>query len=163
VIGLVALGTIGASAWVLWTVSEERRYGALLRVDPGSGSSPPLRSPRWRLSGTPDELRQLRDGAIVPVEWKRRAAPPGGPFLSHRVQVWAYCLLVEETWGRAPPFGVVRYGDGVEFRVPWDRDAYTRVIAVRRAVAARYDGEATPSAGRCSGCAYRNACDVRAA
>ncbi|MCI4331553.1 MAG: PD-(D/E)XK nuclease family protein [Thermoplasmata archaeon] len=163
---VLVLGLTGASifliaSWVLWTLHSERRYGALVQVDRGSGRSPPLRSTRWRLSGTPDELRQQRDGTIVPVEWKRRSAPRSGPFLSHRVQVWAYCLLVEETFGRAPAFGVLRYGDGVEFRVPWDRESYRALASLRRSISAPYRGEATPSVGRCRGCAFRHACDAR--
>jgi CRISPR-associated exonuclease Cas4 len=157
--GLVLL----VAGWALWTVREQRQYGGLVQVDRGDSRSPRLRSEAWRMSGTPDELRRRPDGRFVPVEWKRRPAPGSGPFPSHRVQVWAYCLLVEENYGRSPPFGVVRYGDGVEYRIPWDEEARRELASVRRSLAGRYRGEATPSPGRCRGCGYRPSCDAAAA
>lgn len=163
VLAVVGVATLAAALYALTRRRAERRYGSLVAVGEGPQRSPPLVSERWRLSGAPDELRQMPDGSIVPVEWKLRSAPPGGPYPSHRVQVWAYCLLVEETWGRPPRFGVVRYGDGTEFRVPWDRRAREDLVALRRAIARPYRGEATPSVGRCQGCAYRASCDARAA
>lgn len=53
------------------------------------------------------------DGPIIPVEFKSCNSPRGGvPYPSHRVQFLAYCVLVEETYGRVPPYGVLPQGDG---------------------------------------------------
>ncbi|MCI4364779.1 MAG: PD-(D/E)XK nuclease family protein [Thermoplasmata archaeon] len=141
---------------------RERRYGTLLAVDDGSDSAPVLRSSRYRISGRPDELRRLPDARVVPVEFKSRSTPARGVPYSHRVQVGAYCLLVEETTGRSPPYGVVRYGDGGEFRVPWDRVARADLLALRAEMDRPYDGRATPSPGRCARCPWRDGCDARA-
>jgi len=158
---LVVAGVAGAwvSARDLVVGRRERRYGSLEAIDAGAAAR--LSSPRYRLVGRPDALRRSSDGTLVPIERKSRPTPPGGPYRSHRVQVWAYCLLVEETEGRPPPFGVLRYRDA-EVRVAWNSGARDELLAVRRAVAAPYDGRATPSPARCRGCRWATRCDVRA-
>ena len=136
--------------------------GRLVSVDEGARRAPLLRSERYAMAGRPDEVRQLRDGRRVPVELKSRTTPKGGPPRSHRVQVWAYCLLLEETTGVAPPFGILRYSDGGEFRLPWDAPARAELLALRAELMQPYDGRATPSAARCRHCPWRDGCDARA-
>ena len=142
--------------------ANDRRSGRLLAVDDGVGL-PLRRAPRYRLVGRPDELRSLPGGEVIPVEIKSRRSPRGAPPPSHRVQVEAYCLLVEEATGRAPPYGLLRYGDGGEWTVPWDRPARDEVLGALDAVRRPYRGEATPSVARCGGCGWRAGCDARAA
>jgi len=167
---LVALGLIGAGALVLVLGARalarrhrEARYGSLVSVDEVPGSGPLLRSNRYRVSGRPDELRRLPDGRLVPIEFKSRASPRYGVPRSHRIQVAVYCLLVEEATGRAPPYGIVRYGDGGEAPVRWDRAARAEVLEMRTALDRPYDGRATPSVARCARCPWREVCDARAA
>jgi CRISPR-associated exonuclease Cas4 len=162
-VGAALLLLVVASVWVLYRHHRDRRDGQLVSVDDGARSLPPLRSARWGLVGRPDELRRRGDGRVVPVEWKSRSAPARGPLYSHRVQLYAYCLLVEEAEGRSPPYGVLRYGDGTEFRLPWDDEARATVTGVLAASRRPYRGEATPTPGKCRGCRYRSACDARAA
>jgi CRISPR-associated exonuclease Cas4 len=157
----VAVGLVTYGALRLRESSRDLRRGRLVGVDDGAGRGTTLRSARWRLAGRPDEIRALADGRWVPVEWKSRATPRTGPAPSHRIQVLAYCLLVEEVRGRAPPFGILRYGDGQEFRIPWTPASRSEVIALRRAIAAQYDGRALPSPGKCRGCRWRDGCDAR--
>ena len=139
------------------------RWGRLRAVDAVGHPSPVLRAPRWRLSGRPDMIRESSDGTLFPVELKSGPAPRAGPPRSHRVQVEAYCLLLEETTGRSPAFGILRYGDGEEFRIPWGGRARAELWTLRRELDRPYDGRATPSYGRCSGCRWRGACDRSAA
>lgn len=171
---MVSLGAPGEAALLLvlagillllYAISRRsgRGPGRLRSVDLPSAPAQLLRSERWRLAGRPDELRELRDGRWIPIEWKSRAAPRGVPPRSHRVQLWAYCLLVEESTGRAPPFGRLRYGDGVEVDLPWDGEARRELRLLREEIARPYDGRATPSPARCRRCRYRSGCDVRAA
>jgi CRISPR-associated exonuclease Cas4 len=164
---LIALGVLLAGAAVIAVAARallrrrrEASLGALVAIDAGDPQT--LRSARYRLSGRPDLIRRLPDGRRVPIELKSRAAPPAGPLPSHRVQVLAYCLLVEETWGVAPPFGVIRYGDGTEFRVAWDPPARARLLALRAELDRPYDGRATPSPAKCARCGWRAVCDARA-
>lgn len=165
---LLGLGAAGAIALGIGLAALHRRaqgrvHGDLIAVDDGRRRDAPLVSHRYRLVGRPDSLRRLRDGRIVPIEIKSRASPPKGPPLSHVVQVWAYCLLVEETADVSPPYGVLRYSDGGEFRIDWGDDARRRLLDLRREVARPYDGRARPSPMRCARCRYRYGCDVRAA
>lgn len=159
----VALALLGVavSVWALRALSDRRRdvaLGALVAVDAGRAAT--LRSERYRLSGRPDALRRRDDGRIVPVEVKSRPTPARGPSPSHVVQVRAYCLLIEATTGRSPPYGVLRYSDG-EFRVRWDDAARTELIGLRAELLRRYDGRATPSPAKCARCIWFGVCDAR--
>jgi CRISPR-associated exonuclease Cas4 len=163
VAGVVAVVGVALAAWALRTLSQcrdDNARGRLVAVDAGRPAT--LRSDRYGLVGRPDELRRLQDGRVVPVEFKSRATPPRGPAPSHVVQVRAYCLLVEETTGLVPPYGVLRYSDG-EFRVRWDDRARGELLSVRAELLRPYDGRATPSRARCARCPWFLACDARAA
>lgn len=155
---LLAVGTVA-----LLGVREQRRAGRLLRADLPTEPGTLLRSPQFRISGRPDELRVLRDGRWIPVEFKSRPTPARGPPTSHRIQLAAYCLLVEETTNRSPPFGLLRYGDGGEFQVDWTPELRHQLLALRREIAVPYDGRATPSLARCARCTWRRSCDRAAA
>lgn len=151
---------VALAARALWARRRDRAGGTLIAIDAGAAVT--LRSARYRLTGRPDALRRRSDGAVVPVERKRRSAPAAGPPLAHRVQVWAYCLLVEETYGVAPPFGRLRYGDGTEYSVPWDAAARAELLRWRAAIARPYDGRATPAPAKCARCRWAPGCDARA-
>jgi CRISPR-associated exonuclease Cas4 len=160
--GVVLLAGLALAVWAVRALARRRADlvgGELIAVDAGRAAT--LRSERYRLAGRPDELRRLRDGRVVPVEWKSRPTPPRGPSPSHVVQVRAYCLLVEETTGVAPPYGLLRYSDG-EFRVRWDEHARREVLNLRDELMRPYDGRATPSRARCARCPWFGVCDARA-
>lgn len=158
VVGLLCTG------YGIWAVRESLRrdrFGRLRTVDEGPASRA-LRAPSWAITGRPDELRVLPDGRPVPVEWKSRAAPARGPLPSHRVQLLAYLALAEESTGQAPPYGILRYGDGPGFRIDWDARARAELSEWRSAIDAPYDGRADPSPGKCRRCRWRPICDARA-
>jgi len=160
--GVAAVLGVGLAAWALRALALRHRdaaRGALVAIDAGRAVT--LRSERYRLTGRPDELRRLSDGRLIPVEFKSRPTPPSGPTRSHVAQVRAYCLLIEESTGAAPPYGVLRYADG-EFRVRWDARARAELLAVRNELLAPYDGRATPSPSRCARCPWVRVCDARA-
>ena len=69
-----------------------------------------LYSRKLRLAGKPDYLVQEPGGAIVPVEVKSRSAP-AKPYEGHILQLAAYCLLVHETFGQRPDYGIIQYRD----------------------------------------------------
>ena len=124
---------------------------------------PQMESARYHLRGRPDELRRAPDGRLVPVEIKSAPAPRGGPLPSHRAQLLAYCLLVEEHLGRPPPYGVLCYGDGTEFRVTWDARARAEVLAGLARLGKLYMGEADRSIGKCRACRFRDICPIATA
>jgi CRISPR-associated exonuclease Cas4 len=160
---LVGIVLVVVGGWVLARIVRARSSGTLVAADDGRERPRDLVSEEWGLIGRPDEVRRQRDGRLVPVEIKSRAAPRTGVLGSHRVQVEAYCLLLEATSGRSPPYGVVVYRNGVERIVPWDTRARNEVVRLLDELRSPYDGRATPSSGKCAGCRWRDGCDARAA
>lgn len=157
ILALAGVASLLAGATSLRRRARDRRLGELVAVDAGRPVT--LRSPRYRLVGRPDLLRRRPDGSLVPVELKHRPAPSGRPFPSHVVQLGAYCLLLEESTGRPPPFGVLRYTDR-EVVVRWDEGTRTRVLGALDAVSGPYDGRADPSPAKCAGCVWSPSCDA---
>jgi CRISPR-associated exonuclease Cas4 len=119
-----------------------------------------LFSRRYLIAGRPDYLAE-EGGAVVPVEIKSGKAPRT-PYESHIFQLMAYCLLVEEAYGEAPPYGLLRYDDRL-FEIdytPERRRALLLIVEDMRIAAS--DGEADRShdeARRCAACSYRHVCD----
>ena len=155
-LAVAGLAVCAAGAIALRRRAVDRRLGTLVAIDAGRPAT--LRSERYRLVGRPDALRRRPDGRLVPIELKHRPLPPRGPYPSHLVQLGAYCLLVEETTGVAPPFGVLRYRDG-EVEVPFDATLRRTVLAALAAAKAPYDGSADPSPAKCAGCPWSPQCD----
>jgi CRISPR-associated exonuclease Cas4 len=93
----------------------------------GTAPEKPLIARRLALVGKPDYLLELR-GQLIPVEVKpgRRAARP---YESDLMQLAAYCLLIEETSGVAPPYGLLRYAERT-FRVDYTDHARDEVLAI---------------------------------
>lgn len=120
----------------------------------------PLYSHRHRLIGRPDYI--VADGAdLIPVEVKSARAP-AQPYASHVLQLAAYCLLVAETSGRRPPYGLLRYADRT-FRVPFTRELEEEVLALLAAMRKDLDADEVPrrhqDPRRCQRCGYRDVCD----
>ena len=121
----------------------------------------PLFSARLQLTGKPDYLVAQRGGAMVPVEVKSAAAPPGGPHASHIYQLAAYCALAAEAYGRRPAKGLIKYADKV-FEVPYTRaleaELHTLLAEMRADRAAADVHRSHDSAGRCRGCGMQTVC-----
>ena len=79
----------------------------------------PLVSLRYGLTGKPDYLVDTTEG-LVPVEIKSRDSLRAGPYASETAQLTAYCVLVEDATGVAPPYAIIQYANR-----PW-RIQYTR-------------------------------------
>lgn len=151
-------------AWGAWAVarllSPPLRRGRVVAVEePTLGGMGELVSERYHLRGKPDELRRDGRGRVYPVELKSGRSPrQGAPHPSHRIQVLAYCLLLEETQGESPPFGLLIYGDGSEFTVAWDPKARAEVLSVLEEWRRPYAGAMDPAPGKCHSCAFRTVC-----
>ncbi len=123
----------------------------------------PLFSRQHQLTGKPDYL--VREGrAIVPAELKSSRAPADGPRASHTLQLAAYCLLVEETEGVRPAYGIIKYADEA-FRVdntPALRQALVKTLeAMRRDLARGGAHRSHADPARCRRCGVRAECDER--
>ena len=120
----------------------------------------PLVSNRYGLVGKPDYI-VLRNGIPIPVEVKpNRTADE--PYESDRLQIAAYCLLIEETNAKTPPFGVLRYRDR-SFRIDYSpllRGRLLRTVdAIRDGLDAENVGRSHKSAARCAACGFSRSCE----
>ncbi len=123
------------------------------------GAGQVLRSERYGLVGKPDYLVR-RGRHLIPVEVKpgRTAAQP---YRSDILQLAAYGLLVEETYGVAPPYGVIRYqsaSHNVPFTPELRRDLLDTLAAMRAGIEADDVSPNHHSPARCAACGYQDAC-----
>ena len=156
------------AAGVLWLLSVRLRrlhglpQGRVIYADTGGRELRPKRlySERFDLSGKPDYLVATRQG-LVPVEVKPERTDTE-PRESHLLQVLAYCLLIEEAEGKAPPYGLLRYRTET-FKVDYNSDTRAYLIGVieemRRTREQDEVHRSHQQPGRCRGCAYREVCE----
>jgi CRISPR-associated exonuclease Cas4 len=135
--------------------------GQVIYRDTGAGKQEqPLFSKRHRLIGRPDYLIH-REGRLIPVEVKSGRGPEK-PYKSHILQLAAYCLLVEEVYGRRPPYGVIRYNDCV-FEVDYTKQMEAELLAVvaqmRASILAPNVRRSHNQPFRCARCGYREMCE----
>ncbi|MGB9752856.1 MAG: CRISPR-associated protein Cas4 [Roseiflexus castenholzii] len=119
----------------------------------------PLIARRIGLVGKPDYLIQKR-GRLIPVEVKpgRNATRP---YESDLMQLAAYCLLLEETTGVAPPYGLLCYADRT-FRLSYTAQVRQETLALIEEMRAALDNECDRShddPARCLGCGFLSMCD----
>lgn len=121
-------------------------------------------SQQHRLTGRPD-LVVVEGEHHIPVEFKTGRVPRG-PLFSHILQVAAYCLLLEDEYGRAPPYGILRYGE-VSHEIEYNEDLkrlVLRKLGEMRA-ASRIGGAHRNHnrPGKCLNCSRRAGCPERLA
>ena len=175
---IVLIVALLAAALALWWVSARLRQraglpqGRVIYSDAGAWrrNEQSLYAARYHLVGKPDYLVRAdgarESGAIIPVEVKSGAAP-AQPREGHVLQLAAYCLLVEETLGVRPAYGIIQYADR-QFAVDYTPqlqawllqclDAVQRDAALAQGPARSHE---TPT--RCATCGVRAACDQRLA
>ncbi len=120
----------------------------------------PLFAPRYALTGKPDYLLVV-DGRYVPVEVKPERHAPR-PYESDLMQLVAYCVLIEETMGQAPPYGLLRYAD-TTFRIlytPTVRATLLSTLDTMRSYLYASDCDRSHQIPqRCAGCGFVQICD----
>jgi CRISPR-associated exonuclease Cas4 len=119
-----------------------------------------LTSHRYHLTGQPDYILE-EAGERFPMERKSRDLTRYGPYEGERLQLAAYCLLLEETTGQRVHRGRLEYRNRA-IDVPFDRALRAALLetlrdlqALRGASDVRRDHT---SAGRCRGCGFRSRC-----
>jgi CRISPR-associated exonuclease Cas4 len=118
-----------------------------------------LFSDRHKIVGRPDRL--VRQGEfLVPEEWKPSAKRI---YHGHRLQVAAYCLLVEEQFSRRPPHGVVVLAGGKRVEVPFTDELRAEVLSIaekirehRRSIEQQIPVRPVPA--KCRACGQREHC-----
>jgi CRISPR-associated exonuclease Cas4 len=119
-------------------------------------------SKRYGLSGRPDFVLLVGD-EHVPVELKTGRVPRG-PLFSHILQVAAYCVLLEEEFGKPPPHGIIRYGQ-VENEVEYDEGlkelVLNKIAEMRRLMKTGNAHRNHNKPGKCKNCSRRAVCPER--
>lgn len=135
--------------------------GRVVYADTGDWRRPEAAffSARYGLTGKPDYVVETGSG-LVPVEVKSRAAP-SQPYLSHVLQLAAYCLLLEDRDGQAPAYGLLKYADAV-FEIEYTpalRDELLMLLDAMRGSRKGVVSRSHEEPGRCAACGYRPVCD----
>jgi len=121
-----------------------------------------LESETLHLRGIVDEIVTFADGSLAPIDFK--FTETDRPYRSHRIQLHAYCLLMEEVFAKPVKKGYLFYirgGSRQEEILYGERDRKT----IRKTIKAILDiiqkekmPQATPIRSRCADCTYKNIC-----
>jgi CRISPR-associated exonuclease Cas4 len=111
-----------------------------------------LTSHRYKLTGQPDYIFE-EHGERFPMERKSRELDARGPYDGERLQLAAYCLLLEEHTGRPVRRGRLEYRNRA-LDIPFD-SALRAIPPLRGAHTVRRNHS---SAARCRGCGFRRRC-----
>ena len=135
--------------------------GELVYSDAAAQDVPVLISERYGLKGKRDAFVRIPSGEVIPVERKKSRAPKR-PYEGDLIQATAYCMLVEENYGRTPPFMRIQYSDGC-FDEPYTAERKQWVLRTCGQIRqARRLGTANRShrmPGKCRACGQRPNCD----
>lgn len=121
----------------------------------------PLYDPKLELVGKPDYVVRQDDGSLIPLELKSGSAP-GQPWDSHKIQLAAYCYLIEQTEGKRPPYGLIKYQDKtfkIDYSTALEQDLKALILELRQAEANHYAPRSHNFPARCRNCGFRNICD----
>ena len=136
--------------------------GQIIYMDThGNGPSvKPLLSRRLGLTGKPDYLL-FSKGKYIPVEVKSTPMPSMGAYRAHKLQVAAYCHLVEEHYGKRPNYGIIKYYDGtyqVDYGRELENDLTDVVACMRTDMSAANVLRSHKYLNRCVACSFQPVC-----
>jgi CRISPR-associated exonuclease Cas4 len=126
----------------------------------GGAAAEVLVSHQHGLTGKPDFIR--REGEeLIPVEQKSRFISAAGPYEGEILQLAAYCLLVEERFGKPVRRGQLLYQNR-SLELLFDdrirRKLLDAVAELRSAEVMSDVPRSHNSPARCRGCGFRQAC-----
>lgn len=156
------------AAFALWLTARRQRAqtglpfnARIVYADTGAWKQieRPLFSKRYGLTGKPDYIVEEK-GATIPVEVKPNRVSLS-PRESDVMQLAAYGLLIEESFGVTPPHGLLKYRDAV-FQVDFTDELRGRLLALLdemcRNITARDVARSHAESPRCRACGYRAEC-----
>ena len=155
-------------ALILFWQSGKQRHeaglpgGRVIYTDTGSWGKVdrPLYYAPLKLTGKPDYLVR-QNGLVIPVEVKSGRAPES-PYDSHIFQLASYCLLVEKTYGKRPPYGIMHYDDrnfAVDYTSELEFELMEILASMRRDERKEEVERSHSQARRCAGCGFKHLCD----
>ena len=168
---LLALILLAAGVWFYLQAGRQRQAtglpaGEVIYVDTGDWrrNDRPLFSSEHQLTGKPDYL--VADGReTIPIEVKSTRLYGDDPYDSHKLQLAAYCLLVEDTTGKRPSYGILKYANAT-LRLPYTKALRNELLdtldQIREAHTARNIPRSHDDPGRCRNCGYVQDCGNQA-
>ena len=164
---LLAFLLLALGAWLFLQGGRQRQAtglpaGEIIYVDTGDWrrNDRPLFSAKRRLTGKPDYLVENRKETI-PVEVKSTHLHGDDPYDSHKLQLAAYCLLVEETTGKRPSHGILQYAN-ITLRLPYTDTLRNELLQaldqIRKAHSAHTIPRSHDTPARCRHCGYLQDC-----
>ncbi len=163
----LALALILFAIIMFWQSSRQRKEaglpgGQVIYTDTrGWGKlEKPLFYTPLELTGKPDYLVQ-KNGQIIPVEVKSGRAP-NEPYDSHIYQLAAYCLLVEKTYKKRPPYGIIHYNNrdfAVDYTPELEASLLDLLAEMKRDEHKHDVPRSHEQAARCAHCGFKNKCD----
>jgi CRISPR-associated exonuclease Cas4 len=122
----------------------------------------PLYDPDLGLTGRPDYLIETGD-QIIPVEVKSGRAPEA-PYDSHIYQLAAYCRLVQITYGKPPPYGVLHYSNrtfAIDYTGELESALLNLLDEIRSQERLKIVDRSHDSVSRCQACGFRSVCEQK--
>jgi CRISPR-associated exonuclease Cas4 len=167
---ILILGILISLALILFRISRKLALktgipdGRIIYSDPGvwKKTLKPLYDTGIGLTGRPDYLIKKKD-QIIPAEVKSTWAPRA-PYDSHILQLAAYCMLVQSTYGHRPPYGLLRYKNRtfkVKFTSSLEEKLLDTIDIIRTQKNKDDPTRSHNHPNRCARCGYRNSCDQR--
>jgi CRISPR-associated exonuclease Cas4 len=166
VLAALFLLLVASGLAALWWSRRKRKWtglpqGRVVYADTGAWErcEKPLFSKRYLLTGRPDYLVEERR-RVIPVEVKSALSPPT-PYRSHVLQLAAYCLLVEEEYGRSPPYGIIKYRDqalAIDYSSRLRTELLDTLAEMRHDLAADDVAPSHSNPNRCQRCGYAADC-----
>lgn len=156
--------------FLLWQASRRQKSlglpaGRIIFSDTRAWGAPveqALYDAELGLAGRPDYLVEQGD-RLIPVEVKSSRVGDA-PYDAHIYQLAAYCLLVQRTTGKRPPYGILHYPNhtfAIDY-TPQIENSLLEVLENMRALERRKEVSRSHNAApRCRGCGYRNQCEQR--
>ncbi len=166
----ISLALLLLAIIILWQSARRQKEaglpaGRVIYTDTRAWGAPlekPLYDSKLGLTGKPDYLVEQK-GHIIPVEVKSGRAPEA-PYDSHIFQLAAYCLLVDKTFGRRPPYGIIHYPSRT-FAVDYTtavESALLDLLAEMRRDDPRAEVDCShDDPARCRRCGFQSVCDQK--
>jgi len=163
----IALALFIFALLFFWQSSRQRRSaglpgGRVIYTDTHAWGvvEKPLFSSELGLTGKPDYLVE-QNGRLIPVEVKTGRVPDA-PYDSHIFQLAAYCLLVEKTYGKRPPYGIIHYPNrdfAVDYTPQLESALLDQLAEMRRDENRTNVPRSHDEAARCRRCGFKKVCD----
>ena len=165
-----ALALLFIAFLFFWQSSRQRKAaglpgGRVIYTDTRAWGAPleqPLFDAKLGLTGKPDYLVEQK-GQIIPIEVKSGRAPES-PYDSHIYQLAAYCLLVEKTYGKRPPYGIIHYPTRdftVDYTSALESSLLDLLAEIRRDENRTEVNCSHDEPARCRKCGFRSSCDQK--